>query len=262
MKKGKFIIAIIGIIFLGISWSGVEAADSLLEVLPVDQLYQISVLTPSGEDEYDYFVRFQVDETANQLKVITNGPQYRMESVYDDRLQLLTSEMTVISKEDAIRVGFDHRYAVYTPNTRKINITYYLDGVFQVNREIKLDQTAAEIEVTGLYLQALLLNGETNFHGRLIDLNSGGKMQLDSRLLTNKEIQKLAQEKRMAPQVKSILENSDDIYVFSIGYDGILRLFFPARFHVVLEKAAPHRILAFWGGSGDTMRYHYYQYQE
>ena len=140
-------------------------------------------------------------------------------------------------------------------------LAFYLDGKLQDTREVYLPQQATEVEVLGLYLQALLNQNRTDFHGLILDLNASGRYQLDSRVLTDKQFEALIRQKNMAPQIRDMLA-AGQITVFSIGYNGILRLFFPTRFHVVLEKAAPHRILAYWAGSGKRLRYVVYEFLE
>lgn len=236
------------------------AAEAVIGYLPDNQLYRVAIITPDGDEEYVYQVEYRVE--AGRLFASTIGPGYTMESRYDADLRLLNSEMAVLTSEDAVRIGFDRRVAAYDPEEEQYVLVYYLEDKLQSTREIRLREQATEIEVLGLHLQALLNQGRTDFHGRLLDLNSPGKMQLDSRILTDKQIKDLANQKKMAPQVRSLLEKREEIIVFSIGYDGFLRFFFPTRFYVVLENTAPYRILSYWAGSGERLRFHIYQFLE
>lgn len=259
-KMLTYIILVLGLVItLGIR---VEADNSLSHVLPGFQQYQITIITPKGEEEYDYLVSFSVDSQAKNINVYTDGAEYKTNSFYDLDLNLISSEMIVTSEEDIERVGFNRRTADCSGDGSQINIDFYLADDLQLSRVIHLKEQAVEFEVLGLYLQALLLQNSTDFHGQLIDINGIGRYELDSKVLTVREIKKLAAGRHMAWQVKEILDKADDIYVFSIGYNGMLSWFFPARFHVVLEKQTPHRILAFWGGSSDLLRYHVYTYQK
>jgi len=240
----------------------VEAAESIISALPEEQLYQIAIVTPQGEEEYVYDVLFQVDKSSGQVLVTTTGSGYTMESRYDQDLKLLQSEMLVVQERDVARVGFDRRSSVYDPEENRIFLAFYLNDRLQDTREIYLKEEGTEIEVLGIYLQSLLLQNRTDFHGNLVDLNGTGRYILDSSVLADKQVSDLARKKNTAPQIQELLADPDQVEVFSIGYDGILRWFFPTRFNVVLEAEAPHRILAFWAGSGDLLRYHLYRYQE
>lgn len=257
---GSVIITVLIVVIFG----GVVglATDGLTLIdLPPVQLYEITTITPEGVEEYRNQVTFSVFIELNEVEVVTTGSDYVTKSIYDLNFQLLTSDMQVIDPEDAYRVGFDQRLANYISEDDRIEIKFYLDNEKQDEREIYLKDYGIEMEVLGLALQTQLLREETDFHGQIIDINGVGRYNLDSDLLTPKEITKLAEGRHMAPQVQTILANNEDIYVYSFGYNGMLRWFFPMRFHVVLEKEIPHRILAFWGGSGDLLRYQVYQYQ-
>lgn len=259
-KLATYIVIVLSlVIFFGIQ---VKANDSLTNVLPAFQQYRVTIITPAGEEEYDYLVNFSLDSAAKKVNVYTGGAEYITDSYYDLDLNLITSEMKVISEEDWARVGFDRRIAGCSEDGSQIKVDFYLTGELQDSRVLHIKEQAVEFEVLGLYLQALLSKNITDFHGQLIDINGIGKYELDAKVLTVKEINKLAVGRHMAWQVKEILDRAEDICVFSIGYDGMLRWFFPVRFHVVLEKDEPHRILAFWGGSSDLLRYHIYTYQQ
>lgn len=262
----RFTVVFLLLAVLLVSWQPVQGADQLTDAvigfLPQRQLYRVAIVTPGGVEEYVYQAEFRIDADTRQLRASTDGPGYTMESRYDGNLRLLNSEMVVLNSEDAARVGFDHRVAAYDTVEGKYVLVFYLEGKLQDTREVYLQEQATEIEVLGLHLQALLNQGRTDFHGLMLDLNAPGRYKLDARVLTEKQVQALAELKNMAPQVKSMLENPEQITVFSIGYDGILRFFFPTRFHVVLEKTAPHRVLAYWAGSGERLRFHVYEFLE
>lgn len=260
--KRQFILITLSLLIVFSACLIVNAADSVISWLPETQRYQISIITPQGEAEYVYDVLFEIDPENGQATVTTTGSGYTMESRYDADLRLHYSEMQVVNQHDAGRVGFDRRSAVYDPEENRIILAFYLNERLQDTREIYLHDEGTEIEVLGLYLQSLLLQNRTDFHGKLVDLNGSGRYQLDSRVLTAKQVRDLTKKKNTAPQVQQLLQDPEQVTVFSIGYDGILRWFFPTRFHVVLESEAPHRILAFWAGSGDRLRYHLYDYQE
>ncbi len=257
-RKYFIIFFIVSIIFL----TGIEvnATDSLLPLLQEHQQYKITIITPQGEAEYDYFVDFAVDHMEKKVKVYTKGTGYITTSYYGADLGLINSEMEVVNQADVERVGFNHRIATATSDDN-IEIEFLLAETLMDKKKLKLKEQAVEFEILGLYLQGLLLQETTEFHGHLVDINGVGKYELNSKILDNKEIQKMASGKNIPPQVVNILNEPQNIYVFSLGYNGMLRWFFPVRFHVVLEKEKPHRILAFWGGSSDLLRYHLYSYQ-
>jgi len=172
--------------------------------LPGFQQYQITIITPKGEEEYDYLVSFSVDSQAKNINVYTDGAEYKTNSFYDLDLNLISSEMIVTSEEDIERVGFNRRTADCSGDGSQINIDFYLADDLQLSRVIHLKEQAVEFEVLGLYLQALLLQNSTNFHGQLIDINGIGRYELDSKVLTVREIKKLAAGRHMAWQVKEI----------------------------------------------------------
>lgn len=239
----------------------VVAESPLALGLPTKQQYEVRIITTEDIEEYRYLIDFVVDQENQKLYVTTTGDEYTNDAVYDLDFLLLDSKMHVLKQEDVERVGFDSRVAVYDQEKHRIAIEFYQEDRMQDDREIYLQQYGTEMEVLGLNLQALLLNNQFDFHGQLVDLNGIGRYSLDSKLLSGEEIKKLADAKNMADSVRSIL-NETEVYAFTLGYRGILRLFFPIRFHVVLEQAVPHRILAFWGGSSNLLRYHVYDYRE
>lgn len=235
-------------------------AVSLGSILPANQEYEIEIITPAGIMEYEYKTSFSKDDATQRIRAYTDGPGYTTESFYDYDLAFIESVMQVNNESDVYRVGFDQRLAKFVPESGEVLIDFLFDDVSQLKKEIKLskDGEGTEMEILGLHLQAMLLQGDTNFHGYLLDVNNGAKYRIDVNLLNAKDIAKLAAEPRMTPQVKAILENNEDVIVYSLGYNGILRLFFPTRFHIVLDKTAPYQTLAFWGGSGQALRYHLY----
>jgi|GEM_PF-652632 len=263
-KRLTLIALLLAVLFLSLELAqgAGPAARPIVDYLPKSQLYRVAIITPAGAEEYVYQVEFRVDADTSQLLASTLGPGYTMESRYDADLRLLNSEMVVLTSEDAARVGFDRRVAAYDAVEEKYVVFYYLEGTVQDSREVVIKEQATEIEVLGLHLQALLNAGRTDFSGSLLDLNAPGRMQLDTRVLTDKQVRDLSGKRDVAPQIKAILEKTDQVTVFTIGYDGILRFFFPTRFYVILEKAAPHRILAYWAGSGERLRYVLYQFLE
>lgn len=264
MSIRRFRILLIAIFLLVSCSSGIFASATPLAVdlLPLFQQYMITTITPEGDEEYSNSVSFLIQPELNQVLVNTTGSDYLTKSIYDLKLQLLSSDMRVVDQADAIRVGFDQRFAEFFPADERIDIKYILENEVQDERELFLKDFGIEMEVAGLALQNLLLQGETEFHGQLIDINGAGRYNLDSKVLSATEISKLADGRQMAPQVRDMLSKPDDIIVFSIGYDGMLRWFFPVRFHVILAKEAPHHVLAFWGGSGNLLRYQIYQLQK
>lgn len=174
------------------------SAEALIDFIPGRQVYRVAIITPSGVEEYVYHVEFQVNPGTRELKVSTDGPGYTMESRYDADLGLLNSEMKVVTGEDAARVGFDHRVAAFDSVEDKMVLAFYLDGKLQDTREVYLPQQATEVEVLGLYLQALLNQNRTDFHGLILDLNASGRYQLDSRVLTDKQFEALIRQKHGA----------------------------------------------------------------
>jgi len=75
VKMLTYIILVLGLVItLGIR---VEADNSLSHVLPGFQQYQITIITPKGEEEYDYLVSFSVDSQAKNINVYTDGAEYK-----------------------------------------------------------------------------------------------------------------------------------------------------------------------------------------
>lgn len=183
----------------------VEAAESIISALPEEQLYQIAIVTPQGEEEYVYDVLFQVDKSSGQVLVTTTGSGYTMESRYDQDLKLLQSEMLVVQERDVARVGFDRRSSVYDPEENRIFLAFYLNDRLQDTREIYLKEEGTEIEVLGIYLQSLLLQNRTDFHGNLVDLNGTGRYILDSSVLADKQVSDLARKKTQHRKFRSCL---------------------------------------------------------
>lgn len=243
-------------------YSPVLTAASLADRLPLHQKYQVRIVTPLGEEEYSYFVEYAVDLKENQVKVLTSGESYIDNTILDMNLNLIRSEMKVLDSEDITRVGFDSRVAKYEAEKERITLDFYLEQESQATREIYPSNDATEIGIVGLNLQALLAIGRTDFHGNLYDINRGSYFKLSTSLLSKKEITKLASGVRVPQEVKDILSRDDDIHVFMLSYSGLMRIFLPNRFYVVLEKQAPYRILGFWGGSSKLLRYELYDYQE
>lgn len=265
MKLRRLTLVICLLFLVSMLASGSTTA-SLIESLPVRQQYQVQIITPLGEEEYRYFVDYQVLEDAQQLQVTIDGSGYISTTFYDHRLNLIQGEMEVIDTEDIARVGFDRRVAIAIPEKEQIILEFYLAEDLQLSRELyPPNNNATEIGILGLYLQALLhKSGIANleFHGNLFDINRGSYFKLGTSLLTDAEVEKLAAGLRVPQQVKAILSDPNQIFVFKLGYTGIVRWFIPNQFYVVLEKAAPHRILAFWGGSSKLLRYEIYSCPE
>ncbi len=235
-------------------------AQSLPDSLPDLQGYRIDILTPDDVIEYSYTTSMRIDRDLAQITIAATGPSYQSKSVYDLSFLLLSSELEVRAKDDIERIGFDRRTAFIDIEVDRLVLEFFLEQESQQIREHDIPTETVDIESLGLYLQSLVLAGETTFHGNLYDSNSGDKFnRLQVSLLKQSEIDKLVRQSTFPETMNVMLKDSDNIIVFSLGLRGLIRIFFPHRFYVVLEKQAPHHILGFWGGSSQRLRYHVYQ---
>ncbi len=233
-------------------------ARGFRDVLPSVQDYQIDIVTPSGDVEYSYTSQMKVDTALNQIVIKAEGSSYTSHSMYDMNLHLLQSQLIVTSAEDQERIGFDQRMARLTDDNLLV-VEFFLDQQLQDDREVKVPEETVDIESLGLYLQGLMLQGITEFHGNLFDINSANKFnRLRVDFMDVSALERLNRKSNFPPQVAAFMEDTQRIQVISLGLAGLVRIFFPHRFYVVLENEAPYHILGFWGGSSAHLRYHVY----
>lgn len=227
-----------------------------------------SKLFPGNESFYGETVQFggkicatvnnsvEIDPANGDIDIAIVSKEFEYRGSFDNYFKLKNSVFLFKDKDLVKLVGHDKR-VTDAELPQKYSIRYYLNDKQKDVKQITYDNNTVDSDILLFYLQGKLLEGNSKFNISLISKGNGMKVNAVFRRLLTADLQKLSPEYNFPSEMKKLLEQKVERYVYIMDLSGVAKIFYPYRYYYIYTKESPHNLIAYWGGSPKTAEYAY-----
>jgi hypothetical protein len=225
-----------------------EPGMDVSKLLPPVQEFEAEIIQNNGKLIDKVRQTFKVDEQTDLINIGFISNSFEFKGSFTKMLRVKKSEFIFKSKDYIHYLGYEKRVTVWDDKTNQMRVQYYLNNRLKTTRYFS-GAGIIDSDIVIFYLQGMLGQGIQELDNELVAKKDGLKIHVKFKLITTTDFLKLAPEYNFPENLQKLAGLTNETYVYVMEISGFTRLFYSSRYYYIFEKAPPHRVIAYWGGS-------------
>lgn len=235
-----------------------ESKKELIKALPLNQKFRGTIYSEKRGYDCGFEASFEVDLEKNELHFSMTSDVYTVKARVDSRLQVISSEFSILDQKTAHEQGHDKRITRKDPQVQGQLLTEFFSGKQRLReKKSSYQYYTLDLDVAHLILQAILINGIEGFTTDAIYKEKGWRLSLAVKLIKTANPTELYPQYNYPVRFLKIFEAGEVFFVYEVKVVGVFGLFYRYKYYMVYGQESPHLFKAYWGGAPERVVFIY-----